>query len=74
MATDKVNKVIKEFYGCFWHGCRKCHPEEIAKYDSTMERKNMLEEAGYKVEVIWECEWNEEKATLPNRKELRRTS
>jgi hypothetical protein len=69
-AYDKKNKIIKEFYGCFWHGCRKCHPEQIAKYDRTMERQNILEEAGYKIESIWECEWNKEKATLENRKEI----
>jgi G:T-mismatch repair DNA endonuclease (very short patch repair protein) len=71
---DKVNKVIKEFYGCYWHGCRKCHPEEIAKYDSTMERKNMLEEAGYKVECIWECEWNKEQSYTREQDRVRRTS
>ena len=30
----------------------------------------MLEEAGYKVECIWECEWNKIKNTLENRTEL----
>ena len=35
-----------------------------------MERKNMLEIMGYRVETIWGCEWDELKATLPNKTEL----
>ena len=42
-AVDKKNKIIKEFNGCFFHGCPKCHPECKAKYNKTMERKNLLE-------------------------------
>ena len=30
----------------------------------------MLEEAGYKVEFIWECEWNEIKKTLENKQAI----
>ena len=35
-----------------------------------MERKNMLELMGYKVETIWGCEWDKIKETLPNKNEL----
>ena len=35
-----------------------------------MERKRLLELAGYKVETMWECEWNELKSTLPNTDEI----
>ena len=35
-----------------------------------MERKRLLELAGYKVETMWECEWNELKSTLPNKDEI----
>jgi G:T-mismatch repair DNA endonuclease (very short patch repair protein) len=38
--------------------------------DGTMERKNMLEEAGYKVECIWECGGEQNKNALENRAEL----
>ena len=69
-AVDKKNKIIKEFNGCFFHGCPKCHPECKAKYNKTIERKNLLEKAGYKVEFMWECEWNNIKNNLPNKKEL----
>ena len=66
----KKRKLIKEFYGCYWHGCRKCHPELLGKYDKTMERQNMLEASGYKVETIWECEWKKIKKGLSNNKEI----
>jgi len=56
--------------GCFWHGCPVCkhakiRPKENSVYwnkklDRTLERdrtnKLKLEELGYKVLVIWECE------------------
>ena len=57
-------------HGCFWHGCPVCkrakiRPKENAEYwnkklDRTLERdkvnKLKLEQLGYKVLVIWECE------------------
>jgi DNA mismatch endonuclease (patch repair protein) len=56
--------------GCFWHGCPVCRhakirPKENAAYwnkklDRTLERdkenKLKLEQFGYKVLVVWECE------------------
>ena len=69
-AIDKKRKVIKEFNGCHWHGCPKCNPDCVEKYNRTMERKNLLELQGYKVESIWGCEWDELKKTLPNKAEI----
>ncbi|MDR0402398.1 MAG: very short patch repair endonuclease [Treponema sp.] len=57
-------------HGCFWHGCPVCRhakirPKENAEYwnkklDRTIERdrenKIRLEQLGYRVLVIWECE------------------
>jgi DNA mismatch endonuclease (patch repair protein) len=57
-------------HGCFWHGCPVCRrakirPKENAEYwnkklDRTIERdkenKIKLEQLGYKILVIWECE------------------
>ena len=39
-----------------------------------MERDNILKAAGYKVECIWECEWNEFKKNMSStaRKKLER--
>jgi G:T-mismatch repair DNA endonuclease (very short patch repair protein) len=71
-AFDRKNNLIKEFYGCFWHGCRKCFPELTGKHDKTMERQNMLEAAGYKVETIWECDWYNIKKGLENKTQIER--
>ena len=62
---------MKEFSGCLWHGCRKCHPECNAGYNRTMERNNLLKMAGYTVETIWECEWCDLKKDLDNKKRIR---
>ena len=69
-ALCRKRKIIKEFNGCKWHGCPKCNPECKAKYNRTMERQNLLKLAGYKVEVIWECDWNNLKKTLPDKSEI----
>jgi hypothetical protein len=34
----KETKTIREFYGCYFHGCRSCFPELTLKYNQTMER------------------------------------
>jgi DNA mismatch endonuclease (patch repair protein) len=62
-------------HGCFWHGCPVCRhakirPKENSEYwnkklDRTLERdkenKIKLEELGYKVLIIWECETKKRK-------------
>ena len=40
---DKTTKTIYSTQGCYWHGCRKCHPENHIKYDKTQEQVNLLE-------------------------------
>ena len=61
--------------GCFWHGCPLCRHAKVRpkknsdywnkKLDRTLERDKMnklkLEELGYKVLVIWECETKKKK-------------
>jgi hypothetical protein len=73
-ALNKKKKIIKEFNGCYWHGCPKCHPENKIKYEETQHRKKLLEKEGYRVDEMWECEWNKIKETLPNRAELEQTA
>ena len=63
---------IFEFDGCFWHGCDKCsinpdgspkevHPVNGKTYEQlrqeTLNMTKKLEEAGYKVNRVGECEW-----------------
>ena len=64
-ALDKKNKIIKEYNGCYFHGCPKCHPACEEKYKKTMERKTLLEMSGYRVDTIWDCEWEAIKQKLP---------
>jgi len=61
--------IVFEFYGCFWHGCKKCFCEEKVNnvngktmkflYDRTIDRENSLIKNGFKLVTIWECEFNE---------------
>jgi hypothetical protein len=69
-ALDRKHRIVKEFNGCFWHGCPKCHPENKAKYEETVKRKEALEKQGYRVDEMWECDWKKLKETLPNRLEI----
>jgi hypothetical protein len=61
-------KIVIEFNGCFWHGCPKCvknmqiiQPVRGVTYETLLEetqkRQNELEEAGFCVETMWECDW-----------------
>ena len=73
---DSSTDTVYEFHGCFWHGCDKCvtnryllHPVRgvtMAKlYDDTLQRQILLENEGFIVKVMWECEWSERKRTDP---------
>eukprot|EP00972_Heterocapsa_arctica_P028933 4256721-Heterocapsa_arctica.AAC.2 len=35
-AADKKSKRVKEFFGCYFHGCPKCHPDCRTKYNKAM--------------------------------------
>jgi hypothetical protein len=61
---DKKNKTVWEFQGCYHHGCKNCYPDNVERYDRTIERKRIIEENGYKVNEIWECEWTKIKKTF----------
>ncbi len=69
-AVNKNKKIIKEFYGCYFHGCPKCYPEHRKKYDKTKEREKLLVNEGFSIETMWECEWKELKETLSNKLEI----
>jgi len=69
IVLPKYHTVIF-IHGCFWHGCPKCRHAQIRpqnnkeywnkKLDSNLERdrknKLSLEELGWNVMVVWECE------------------
>ena len=63
-------QTVYEFQGCFYHGCLRCfpnrrqrHPIHLNKtmYDvreDTRQKIIQLNELGYRVCEMWECEWN----------------
>ena len=69
-GLDMKNKIAYQFQGCYWHGCKKCHPENEMKYVRTLEQTEQLKEQGYKVVEMWECEWNKIKNNSPNTSNL----
>lgn len=70
---DEKSKTVYEFNGCHFHGCQKCyhsnryelHPVLKQTYETlykkTQEKKYFLKKQGYKVETMWECDWNKKK-------------
>ena len=41
-GLDKKKKIAYEFNGCYYHGCRKCCPHAVNKYNATIERENII--------------------------------
>ena len=60
-------KEVFEYFGCFFHGCRACQPQDginalNGKTFQELRRKieekiKLLEECGFHVRFIWECQW-----------------
>ena len=75
---DVTTNTIYEFYGCYWHGCTKCHRQRTERhqrlinrnledvYRATMKRQRDLEALGYNLKVMWECKWTKQKETCEN--------
>jgi ribosomal protein L37E len=67
-AYDPNTNIVYEFYGDYWHGNpNKYLPAAINVinkksfgylYAKTIERENKITEAGYKLVIIWESEYN----------------
>ena len=65
----EATKTIFEFAGCAVHGCDKCTlPDKRSVFDNetNRDRKTQFDnrlarftQCGYKVEVMWECEWKD---------------
>jgi G:T-mismatch repair DNA endonuclease (very short patch repair protein) len=61
-------KIVYEFNCCYWHGHTYQPFRDILtvagdklaeRYEKTMARLEQITQAGYKVEVQWECEFDE---------------
>ena len=63
-GLDKKLNLVKEFNGCYWHGCPRCYPDLKERYQKTQERKKIIEQNGFEVEEMWECDWNKIKNEL----------
>lgn len=70
---DPITKIVYEFRGCEFHGCRKCKPnnrhvktfhhpartvEEI--HQATEQKTRLVRAAGYTVREKWGCEFKKE--------------
>ena len=73
---EPSTKVVFQYHGCHWHGCRRCFlrsREKIvthgqrreALYIATTEHMAELRCAGYRVVVKWECSDKKMKEPLP---------
>ena len=70
-------KIVFQYHGCYWHGCRKCYPYDRNKiidrgdktredlYIATKKRTAYLRKAGYRVIEAWACEVGEIFDELP---------
>lgn len=62
-------KVVFEFYGCWYHGCKSCYKGEVVHpyrripmseiFAETVQRQQFIADQGYTVESIWEHEYDE---------------
>ena len=68
-TDENGEKVLLEYAGCFWHGHSKCFDHDVenpqlhenmgALSDQFQQKIETLRSKGYKVEVIWGCEFRE---------------
>ena len=64
----RVKRLLK-YFGCFWHGCEICQTlggvnpvngktfQELHR--KTEEKIKLLENCGFRVRFIWECQWKQ---------------
>ena len=56
---EPESKTIFQYYGCKWHGC-PCQKERNSldeeRYAKTIDLQKRMEEQGFKIVSVWECE------------------
>ena len=74
-CQETNTNTIYEFHGCFWHGCPKCFPVRDEPrlrlcnrtmndvYQKTQQKMEQLRAKGYRIEKMWQCEWDQLKQT-----------
>ena len=61
----KETNTVFEFFGCFHHG-HQCNPKHrLEEWIKTQDRIKRLQELGYKVESITQCEWKRDGIPTP---------
>ena len=69
-------KMVYEYHGCDWHGCKECHKENRTKdmdfkYEKTRQVTEKIRAEGYEVYEAWGCQvdwWVRGKLTKKNKK------
>jgi len=75
-GVDVENKILFEFYGCYYHGCPKCFPNRNllnknrgktfeTLHNELTDRELFLCLMDWEVRTIWECEWKKMKDENP---------
>ena len=60
-CADK--STVFQFHGCYWHGhpCpknpKRDEEEQRCRYKDTLEKEEYIRSLGYKLVVMWECDW-----------------
>lgn len=73
-GIDRERKIVFEYLGSYWHGNPKIYNQNEINYDTkktfgqlykeTLERENIIKNAGYKVISIWDIDWEKIKKRL----------
>ena len=70
-------RTVFQYHGCYWHGCRKCYPNDRDKiidnndqtredrFKATVKRTKALRDVGYRVIEAWACQVGEIDVKLP---------
>jgi G:T-mismatch repair DNA endonuclease (very short patch repair protein) len=68
-------RTVYEFLGCYYHGCT-CQPFRDVKtlnedtlaerYEQTLSRIEQIKRAGYRIEIEWECMFDEARIVEQN--------
>lgn len=64
---NKEKNIVAEFHGDFWHGNPRIYDNDRVNiinkktfgelYQRTLNRQYAIKQRGYKLIVIWECDW-----------------
>ena len=76
---DPTTQTVYEFHGCLWHGCPDCFPVQRDRYpichtdrtlqevyEATLRKHDLLQQRGYHLQVMWECDWDRDVKTNPD--------